>query len=172
MELFYQDYLIRDWQERDRALASNVISKVLGEYGLKWEPEGADIDVIDIENYYLKRGGEFWVIEKQDNIVGTAAYYPIERGENSVEIRKMYLLPEVRGQGLGKFLLTELEKTILSHGYQEIWIETASVLKEAVILYEKYGYQRTTGVETKRCDRVYVKHLPKEELIKSQKPGL
>jgi putative acetyltransferase len=163
MELFYQDYLIRDWQERDRALAANVISKVLEEYRLKWEPEGADIDVIDIENSYLKRGGEFWVIEKQDKILGTAAYYPIERGEKSVEIRKMYLLPEVRGQGLGKFLLTELEKTILSRGYQEIWIETASVLKEAVFLYEKYDYQRTTGVETKRCDRVYVKYLPKEE---------
>jgi ribosomal protein S18 acetylase RimI-like enzyme len=60
-----------------------------------------------------------------------------ERGEKSVEIRKMYLLPEVRGEGLGKFLLTELEKTILSGGYQEIWMETRRVVKEAVILYEK-----------------------------------
>jgi putative acetyltransferase len=163
MESVYLNYLIRDWQERDTALAANVISQVLEEYGLKWEPEGADIDVREIENYYLSRGGEFWVIEKQDKIVGTAAYYPIERGENSVEIRKMYLLPQVRGQGLGKFLLTTLEKTILSRRYEEIWIETASVLKEAVILYEKHGYQRTTGVETKRCDRVYVKYLPKED---------
>ncbi|MGC9504057.1 hypothetical protein [Baaleninema sp.] len=27
-------------------------------------------------------------------------------------------------------------------------------------LYEKSGYQAATGVETPRCDRVYVKTLP------------
>jgi len=38
--------------------------------------------------------------------------------------------------------------------------ETASVLIEAVKLYESSGYQAATGVETARCDRVYVKFLP------------
>jgi putative acetyltransferase len=33
------------------------------------------------------------------------------------------------------------------------------VLQEAVRLYESHGYQATTGVETTRCDRVYVKFL-------------
>ncbi|MGF1674519.1 MAG: GNAT family N-acetyltransferase, partial [Rivularia sp. (in: cyanobacteria)] len=44
-------------------------------------------------------------------------------------------------------------------GFQEIWIETASVLSEAVKLYEANGYIPATGVETKRCDRVYLKQL-------------
>jgi putative acetyltransferase len=80
----------------------------------------------------------------------------------------MYLLPSVRGLGLGKYLLQELEAAIArsaapeanaSRGFQQIWIETASVLTEAVKLYESNGYQRATGVETARCDRVYVKVL-------------
>jgi putative acetyltransferase len=58
---------------------------------------------------------------------------------------------------LGKYLLQQLEKAIADRGFPEIWIETASVLKEAVQLYERNGYQPATGVETKRCDRVYVK---------------
>jgi putative acetyltransferase len=155
----YQDFIIRSWQESDRTLASQVISSVLSEYGLPWQPEEADKDVLQIEAYYLKTGGEFWVIEQENQIVGTAAYYPINRGEKAVEIRKMYLLPKVRGLGLGKFLLQQLETVISARGFEQIWIETASILTEAVKLYESNGYLPTTGVETTRCDLVYVKYL-------------
>ena len=162
MKLLYQNFIIRDWQKSDRTAAAHIISTVLSEYGLIWEAEGADRDVLEIEEYYLKTGGEFWVIEhkdKKDKILGTGAYYPINRGENAVEIRKMYFLPEIRGLGLGKYLLQELEKIIKNRGFKEIWIETASILKEAVQLYEDNGYIPATGIETKRCDRVYVKYL-------------
>ena len=69
----------------------------------------------------------------------------------------MYLLPNVRGQGLGRYLLQKLENAIAQRGFRQIWIETASILKEAVNLYESSGYLQTTGVETKRCDLIYIK---------------
>jgi putative acetyltransferase len=159
MNTKHRDFLIRSWETRDRAEAFHLIRDVLAEYGLSCEPYGADRDVYDVELYYHKKGGEFWVVEWQEKIVGTAAYYPIERGNNAVEIRKMYILPKARGQGLGKFLLQELESKIATRGFDEIWIETASILKEAVKMYENSGYQPTTGVEAPRCDRVYMKAL-------------
>jgi putative acetyltransferase len=161
MHRYYKDFLIRSWKKDDRILASEVIRSVLAEYGLGWEADGADRDVIQVEECYLNTGGEFWVVEQEKQIVGTAAYYPIKRGENAVEIRKMYLLPHVRGLGLGKYLLQQLEQVITSHNYREIWIETASILTEAVKLYESNGYIPATGVETARCDCVYVKKLSK-----------
>lgn len=157
MKSYYKDFLIRTWIPRDREAAAAIIRDVLTEYGLPWEPTGADRDVIEVETFYTDVGGEFWVIEQQGQLVGTAAYYPIKRGNKAVEIRKMYLSPPVRGKGLGKYLLQQLENAIANRGFREIWIETASVLKEAVKLYESNGYQPATGVETKRCDRVYVK---------------
>ncbi|MGF1481508.1 MAG: GNAT family N-acetyltransferase [Cyanophyceae cyanobacterium] len=159
MEDYYQSYLIRDWQRLDRAAAAAVIQQVLQEYGLPWEPAAADRDVLDVENSYLASGGEFWVVEEQGNIVGTAAYYPIERGQNAVEIRKMYLLPSARGKGLGQVLLQALEQAIAARGFEQIWLETASILREAVQLYENCGYRPASGVETRRCDRVYVKDI-------------
>jgi len=159
MKTQHLDFFIRSWETRDRAEAFHLIKDVLAEYGLMCEPFGADRDVYDVELFYHKKGGEFWVVERQGEIVGTAAYYPIDRGNNAVEIRKMYILPAARRQGLGKFLLQELESKIMARGFDEIWIETASILKEAVILYENNGYLPTTGVETLRCDRVYVKCL-------------
>jgi putative acetyltransferase len=131
----------------------------LTEYGLGWEPQGADHDVLEVESAYWQIGGEFWVVEAPDKLVGTAAYYPVARGNKAVEIRKMYVLPQVRGQGLGRWLLQRLEQAITQQGYQTIWVETASVLKEAVCLYESSGYLPATGVETERCDLIYSKVL-------------
>ena len=79
----------------------------------------------------------------------------------------MYLLPVARGKGLGRYLLQELENAIALAGFAQIWVQTASVLAEAVKLYETSGYLPTEGVETPRCDsasapaglRVYLKSL-------------
>ena len=159
VSLYFRDFLIRQWKPNDRDFAAEVIRSVLSEYGLGWEPNGADKDVLEVKDYYLDNGGDFWVIEYQGEVVGTSAYYPIKRGDNAVEIRKMYLLPKARGYGLGKYLLQQLEAAISCRGFKQIWIETASVLSEAVKLYETNGYQPATGVETERCDLVYVKEL-------------
>lgn len=156
---YYQDFLLRDWQPSDRLGAAAVIQQVLGEYGLGWQPETADRDVVKVERYYYQAGGQFWVVLQGADLVGTAAYYPVARGEKAVEIRKMYLLPSVRGKGLGRYLLQELEKAIQAAGWQQIWVETATVLRSAVRLYESHGYQPATGVETPRCDRIYCKYL-------------
>ena len=155
----YNQFLIRSWEPRDRAAASGIIAQVLAEYGLPWDEMDADQDVVKVEQFYQEMGGEFWVVEQEGKLVGTAGYYPISRGEMAVEIRKMYLLPAVRGKGLGRFLLRELERAIMQKNYQEVWIETASVLTEAIQLYEKQGYRPAKGVETARCDRVYRKVL-------------
>lgn len=157
MNTQYHNFFIRDWLPQDRQEVVDLITSVLTEYGLGSEPQGADRDVYEVEEYYQQTGGEFWVIEQNQQLIGTAGFYPIKRGNLAVEIRKMYLLPQARGKGLGKFLLFQLEQTIKEKGFKEIWIETASVLKEAVQLYEHSGYEPTTGVETHRCDLVYRK---------------
>ncbi len=160
MQMLFRGFLIRDWAVGDRTPAANVIKTVLAEYGLGWEVncgDCSDQDAVEVEKYYWQAGGEFWVIEQAGQIVGTGGYHPISRGRNAVEIRKMYLLPEARGLGLGRFLLAQLEQAAAQRGFEEAWVETATVLKEAVILYEKNGYVPESGVETVRCDRVYRK---------------
>lgn len=159
MQQQYQNFQIRNWHPQDRQAACDLIRDVLAEYGLTCEPDGADRDVWEVETYYQQSGGQFWVVEQQGRLVGTAAYYPIERGDRAVEIRKMYLAPEARGQGLGRFLLQALEQAIANQGFRQIRIETASVLREAVQLYQTSGYQPAPEVETARCDQAYVKIL-------------
>lgn len=159
MQQHYCDFYIRDWQPCDREAVCDLINGVLTEYGLTCEPQGADQDVWQVETYYQQANGQFWVVEQQGQIVGTAAYYPVQGDCPTAEIRKMYLRPKARGQGLGRFLLQALEREIRANHFQMIRIETASVLKEAVCLYQSSGYSLDTHVETQRCDRAYYKKL-------------
>ncbi len=161
--------MLRPWQPSDRYTAAALIQSVLAEYDLPWQPESADRDVVEVEACYQEAGGEFWVlVQREDNgekrgeetVVGTAAYFPVHRGETAVEIRKMYFHQSIRGQGLGRRVLGLLEGAIAQKGFTEIWIETASAMKAAVHLYETSGYEPDTDVETSRCDRCYVKYLP------------
>lgn len=162
----FGDLGVRSWQRRDRDRVAALIGSVLAEFGLPWEPTGADRDVLAVEECYLDRGGEFWVIERDrgdgsGELVGTGGYYPVARGPRAVEIRKMYFLPSVRGQGLGRWLLGRLEGAIAQGGFEEIWIETAASMTAAQALYRRCGYTLATDadLETARCDHVYVKRL-------------
>ncbi|MEM9770499.1 MAG: GNAT family N-acetyltransferase [Cyanophyceae cyanobacterium] len=159
---------VRPWQPGDRQAAADLIRLVLGEYNLPWQPESADRDVVQVEECYLQADGEFWVLvqrqgseeeEELETLVGTAAYFPVARGDGAVEIRKMYFHPSIRGLGLGRKVLTLLEEVIAQKGFKTIWIETVSAMKAAIHLYETSGYQPDTDVETERCDRCYVKYL-------------
>jgi putative acetyltransferase len=71
----------------------------LEQYGLPFEPNGADRDAIEVEDFYLREErGEFWVVvDRNGKLVGSGAYYEVGGSEKAVEIRKMYLLPEARG---------------------------------------------------------------------------
>jgi putative acetyltransferase len=59
-----------------------------------------------------------------------------------VEIKRMYVLPEYRSQGLGLAVLKELEKWASELNYTGCVLETGKKQPEAIRLYEKAGYTR------------------------------
>ncbi len=98
----YRDFGIRPRSSSDLTTAALLIRSVLAEYGLPWEPTGADRHLLLVEDFDLATGGKCFAIKRHRQVFGTAAYYPINRGKNRVEIRKMYLLADARGEGLGR----------------------------------------------------------------------
>ena len=132
-----------------------LVFGVLGEFGLKPDHDGTDRDITDIETHYLDRGGVFEVIENgEGRIVGTVGLYPLD--ETTIELRKMYFAPEVRGRGLGQKLLREMMEKARNLGYLRVYLETASVLKQAVHIYEKAGFTRVVEKHTPRCDQAFM----------------
>jgi putative acetyltransferase len=135
-----------------------LVFGILDEYKLSPDINGTDADIADIEANYLGRGGVFEVVENENGtIVGTIGLYPLN--ETTIELRKMYLHPSIRGQGLGKKLLERIIKRARELGYLRVYLETASVLKPAVHLYESAGFRPVQERHTPRCDQAYVLEL-------------
>lgn len=60
-----------------------------------------------------------------------------------VELRRMWLRPTARGQGLGRFLLEHLENRARSLGGRRVLAGVHESLEEAIALYRSAGYEPT-----------------------------
>ncbi len=151
---------IRLATNQDKEQIQNIVFGILSEYGLKNDPNGTDSDLNDIEANYIARGGTFVVVENDaSQIVGTAGLFYLRSGV--CELRKMYLLKETRGKGVGKQTMEYLLAKARELGFQRIELETASVLVEAISLYTRYGFRPIEGghLLTLRCDKAYALDL-------------
>ncbi len=70
--------------------------------------------------------------------IGCGAFKEYEPGK--VEIKRMFVLPEYRGHGIGLLILKELELWAAELNYPECILETGKKQPEAIKLYEKAGY--------------------------------
>ena len=143
----------------DREAVTSLVTTVLHEYGLKSEPCSTDQDLADLEFHYQGRGGRFDVLENdRGEVVGCVGLYPIDT--HCVELRKMYLRKDARGKGLGKKLLDHAVKQAKEMGYKRLTLETSAVLKEAIKLYTKYGFEPFVAQHlARRCDQAFVLEL-------------
>jgi putative acetyltransferase len=76
-----------------------------------------------------------------DGAVAGCGAFVNQRGEYA-EIKRMFVLPEFRGLKLGRRILEELENRARSSGLDLARLETGVHQAEALLLYERAGYQR------------------------------
>ncbi len=57
------------------------------------------------------------------------------------EIKRMYVVPELRGRGLGRALLEALEDAARSFGYTRVRLDTGPKQPEAEAMYRRAGYR-------------------------------
>jgi DNA-binding MarR family transcriptional regulator/GNAT superfamily N-acetyltransferase len=70
------------------------------------------------------------------------------------ELKRMWVSPTVRGCGLGRCLLTELETRAAAAGCRVLRLETNRALTEAIALYRSAGYREIDGFN----DEPYADH--------------
>ena len=58
------------------------------------------------------------------------------------EIKRMYVLPDMRNSGVATALLAAIEASAREHDMRQIVLETGLKQPEAISLYEKLGYLR------------------------------
>lgn len=70
--------------------------------------------------------------------VACGAFKEYEKGV--AEIKRMFVLEDYRGKGIGHKVLNELEQWATELGYKACILETGKMQPEAIRLYQKAGY--------------------------------
>ncbi|UKJ06221.1 GNAT family N-acetyltransferase [Solitalea lacus] len=97
------------------------------------------------------------VVYHDDELVACGAFKEYIDQPNTVEIKRMYVSPAYRNQGIAKLILNELEKWAKELNFEHLILETGNKQPEAIRLYEKYGfnyipnYGQYIGVEESLC---------------------
>lgn len=155
----FEGAAIRRATVADSAAARDLVFAILKEYGFTPEPQGTDADLADLDAGFLADGGLFDVAVEPDGSLVACCGMKILAG-GRLELRKMYVRRDRRGQGLGRRLLDRALAWARARDYPRVELETATRLEEAIALYRKAGFVPRPGrPDTCRCDLAFVLEL-------------
>jgi GNAT superfamily N-acetyltransferase len=109
---------------------------------------------------YAPPHGLLLVIYVADVPAACGGYRSYDPATGTVEIKKMYAVPDLRGKGLGRLVLVELEQNAIDHGARRAILETGVRSHAALALFRHAGYQPTGRYVTGRdpaINRAFVK---------------
>ncbi len=96
-------------------------------------------DIYNIHEAYILKGGQFWVVEEDQTIVGVGGFRLASAGV--AEIKRIRIKAGYRGRGFGKALVRLVEAYCLTHEISKIWVDTDERLVTAKTMYENMGYR-------------------------------
>lgn len=108
----------------------------------------------DPQGYILNNGGKILVALEDDTVLGVCALLKMKDGQYDYELAKMAVSPKAQGKGIGYLLGKEAIKKATSLGATSLYLESNTILKPALSLYEKLGFQKIAGFPTpyQRCN--------------------
>ena len=106
----------------------------------KHSVQGKLSEMDDVKANYFDQGGTFLVMVDNDRIIGTGAVRSLE--EDVCELKRMWLLTEYHGQGLGYRMMQELFAFARRKFYKIMRLETDPVVQtRAFEFYKLLGFQ-------------------------------
>lgn len=120
-----------------------------------FEMEKADYKALDNpQEYILDKGGKIFVALYKNEAVGVAALIKMDDLNYDFELAKMAVSPKVQGKNIGWLLGQKAINAAKELGASKIYLESNTILKPAVNLYYKLGFQKIAGHATPyiRCN--------------------
>ena len=159
------NYNIQIIEPQYDAKIRNIIKKVGEEFGAIGEgfgPSDPEVEAMS-EHYKDIHSSQYLVASINGEIVGGCGIAPFNCRHDICELRKLFLLPEGRGVGLGKRLTEACLAYAKRKGYKACYLDTLKSMTSAVSLYEKLGFQHLdkplAGTMHNGCDCWMLKEL-------------
>jgi ribosomal protein S18 acetylase RimI-like enzyme len=114
-------------------------TRPLDEMIAQFDARGTLDDMLDIQRNYFDSGGTFLVTTRNGEIIGTGAIRTLDG--DACELKRLWLLTEYHGQGLGYRMMNELLTIAKEQGYKRMQLETDAVVQSrAVEFYKRIGF--------------------------------
>ena len=98
-----------------------------------------DQELASLPGDYAQPQGRLLLATREGVTAGCVALHPLRDG--ICEMKRLYVRPQFRGQGLGKQLADEIIREARAIGYTLLRLDTvAPVMPEAVAMYRKMGF--------------------------------
>lgn len=105
----------------------------------KYSAQGKLSEMDDVRANYFDNGGTFLVTVRDGQVIGTGAIRFLEEGV--CELKRLWLLTEYHGQGLGFRMMQELFRIAREKEYRVMRLETDRVVQvRAVEFYKRLGF--------------------------------
>lgn len=96
-------------------------------------------DMDDIQRNYFDNGGIFLIMLDDGQPVGTGAIRKLK--DDICELKRLWLLTDYHGRGLGYRMLQELFSFAREKGYRRIWLQTDALYQaRALDFYRRIGF--------------------------------
>ncbi|WP_440135651.1 bifunctional helix-turn-helix transcriptional regulator/GNAT family N-acetyltransferase [Chitinophaga sancti] len=117
--------------------------------------EAADYKALDHPNeYILDKGGYILVALDGETPVGVCALIKMDDPVYEYELAKMAVSPKAQGRSVGYKLGRAIVEKARSLGAKNLYLESNTILKPAIGLYQKLGFKKVAGRATpyERCN--------------------
>lgn len=114
-----------------------------------FEMEESDYKALDNpEEYIISRGGKILVALYKGEPLGVCALIKMDDPDYDYEMAKMAVSPKAQGKNIGWLLGQAIINTVKDLGASKIYLESNTILKPAINLYYKLGFQKISGRPT------------------------
>jgi len=134
----------RKIKAEDNMILANIIRRTMEEFKID-KPGTVYYDPTTDQLFELFQDNaqsDYFVVESDGEIVGGAGIFPTDQlPERVCEFVKMYILPHARGKGIAKELIKRCILRAKELNYHSVYLESMPELKQALKLYEHFGFQ-------------------------------
>jgi len=151
------DFQIREATPNDRARIVRLVNTVMQEFNL---PVSLELIVADIDSATRQANNNrarFWIAVYQNAIVGAIAILP--ESEEECQLKRFYVLPQYRKQGLGRQLYEIAEQFARKAGYKAIVLMASRRFVNAIAFYLRNEYELVREIDNVWEDNIYRKSL-------------
>ncbi len=117
--------------------------------------EEADYKALDNpDDYILKNGGHIFVALYKNEPLGVCALIKMKESKYPYELAKMAVSPKAQRKNLGGLLGQAVIDKAKLLGASSLYLESNTILKPAINLYQKLGFKKIVGIESpyQRCN--------------------